>query len=65
MPNTPEQIITKAKEAERRHDAARRELKSLRDELTALAKTSVLSEPQKREAQRIARKGAGRRRGRR
>ncbi len=62
MPNTPAEIITKAKQAEARFDAARADLKKLRDELQALAKTSVLTEAQKYEAQRIARKGAPRRR---
>jgi hypothetical protein len=60
MPNTPEQIITKAKEAERRFNDAKKELKKLSGELELLTKTSVFSEPQKRDARRIIRKSAAR-----
>jgi len=62
MPNTPAEVITKAKEAERRFNAARDDLRALRAELLHLAHTTTVTEAQRREATRMARKGATRRR---
>jgi alkanesulfonate monooxygenase SsuD/methylene tetrahydromethanopterin reductase-like flavin-dependent oxidoreductase (luciferase family) len=62
MTKTPAQILEHAKQLEKRFDAARDELKKTRDELRALAKTSVFTEAQKKEARRIASKGQTRRR---
>jgi hypothetical protein len=63
--NTAEELIKKAKDAEKRFNTARDELAQLREELRKAAGTSLLTDAQKRDALRIARKGAPRRRRRR
>jgi CHASE3 domain sensor protein len=62
MTRTPEQILENAKQLAERYDKARDELRKAREELRALAKTSVFTEAQKKEARRIASKGQTRRR---
>jgi hypothetical protein len=62
MPNTPQQVLEKAKDAESRFNTAAADLRRYRYELSRLVGTSTLTDAQKTDARRIMRKGATRRR---